>query len=166
MKERTLRKMEDQDVRIVTLPPMRVASFYAFSSSPENEAWNKLVSWAKAHDCWQEAPARRVFGFNNPDPSAGSPNYGYEFWLTVDPDVKPDNEMKIKEFPGGLYAVLFCDVSANPWEIIPASWKKLVIWFESSHYKHGNHQWLEELLTRFDTNDHGFVLDLHLPIVE
>lgn len=158
--------MDNQDVRIVTLPAMRVASFYAFSSSPETEAWIKLLTWAKSHACWQEAPATRIFGFNNPDPSAGSPNYGYEYWLTIDPDVKSDDEMKIKAFAGGMYAALLCDVSDNPAEIIPASWGKLVTWLETSHYKFGNHQWLEEHLTRYESNDQGFVLDLHLPITE
>jgi hypothetical protein len=56
--------MKNQDIRITTLPPMRVASFYAFSSSPEVDAWNMVADWAKAHACWQEAPATRVFGFN------------------------------------------------------------------------------------------------------
>ena len=158
--------MENQDVRIVTLPPMRVASFYAYSSSPEADAWCKLVVWAKAHACWQDAPARRVFGFNNPDPSAGSPNYGYEYWLTIDPDEGSDEPAKLKDFSGGMYAVLRCDVSAGAFDIIGVSWGKLVKWLASSHYKHGNHQWLEEHLTRFDSNDQGLVLDLFIPITE
>ena len=158
--------MENIDIRIITLPPMRVASFYDFSASPETEAWKKAVSWAKSRGYWQEPPATRIFGFNNPDPSAGSPNYGYEFWLTIGPDQPSDNEMKIKEFSGGLYAVSRCEVPTDPWESIPAAWGKLVKWMESSHYNHGNHQWLEEHLTRSDTNVSGFVLDLYLPISE
>jgi len=158
--------MEDQDIRIVTLPAMRMASFYAFSSSPETVAWDITVNWAKSHGCWQEAPSVRIFGFNNPDPSAGSPNYGYEFWLTINDEVQYDSDTKIKEFSGGMFAVLRCNVTTNPWEIIPASWGKLVKWLESSHYKHGNHQWLEEHLSRPDAIESGFVLDLCLPISE
>ena len=156
--------MEDLDVRIINLPAMRVASFHAFSSSPEVEAWDKAVNWAKSHGFWQEPPALRIFGFNNPDPSPGSPNYGYEFWLTVGTDVKSDGENKIKEFSGGMYAVLRCDVTGNPWDIIPPTWGKLVKWFEASHYKHGNHQWLEEHLSHSQSQGQGFVLDLYLPI--
>jgi DNA gyrase inhibitor GyrI len=158
--------MEEQNVRIIKLPAMRVVSFHAFSKSPETDAWVKLAAWAKAHDCWQEAPARRIFGFNNPDPSPGSPNYGYEFWLTINNDFEENNGIKIIDFPGGLYAVMNCDVSGDPWEIIPATWGKLVKWLESGHYKHGNHQWLEEHLSRGDMDDQGFILDLYLPIVE
>jgi AraC family transcriptional regulator len=149
--------MENQDIRIISLPAMHVASFYAFSSSPELEAWEKAVAWAKANGKWQEAPTTRIFGFNNPDPSAGSPNYGY---------VQSDAEPKIKDFSGGLYAVLHCDVNANHLDVIGSAWGRLVKWLEASHYKHGNHQWLEEHLTRHDSNDKGFILDLYLPISE
>ena len=159
--------MDNQDVRIIILPPMRVAAFFAYGSSPELEAWKKAVTWAKSHGCWQEPPATRIFGFNNPDPSAGSPNYGYEYWLTIDSDIPLDDKIAIKEFPGGMYGVLHCDVSnGSPYEIIPSTWGKLVNWLESSHYKPGNHQWLEEHFTRFESNENGFVLDLYIPIAE
>ena len=158
--------MENQDIRIITLPPLRVASFYAFCKNPETEAWDKVYKWANSHGVWQDAPMVRIFGFNNPNPSEGSPNYGYEFWLTIGTEVITDGETKIKDFSGGLYAVLFCDVSGNPWDIIPATWGKLVKWLESSHYKHSNHQWLEEHLSRTNPNKSGFLLDLYLPISE
>ena len=158
--------MATEQVRIVSLPPMLMASFYAFGENPELEAWDKMMKWAKAHSCWLEPPATRIFGFNNPDPAEGSPNYGYEFWLTTDPDILQDKEIKIKQFTGGVYAVLNCDVAGDPGEIIPTTWGKLVKWREGSHYQDGNHQWLEEHLTRSDTNTAGFVLDLYLPISE
>jgi AraC family transcriptional regulator len=156
--------MENQSVRIVTLPAMKVAAFYAFSSSPELEARQKMEDWAKSHNIAMESPKNRVFGFNNPDPTSGSPNYGYEVWLTFDNDIQPRAGDRIKQFPGGLYAVIRCDVNGDPGEIIPTKWGELVKWFEASHYKHGNHQWLEEHLTHLQSTD--FVLDLYLPITE
>jgi AraC family transcriptional regulator len=158
--------MENQDIRIISLPHMRVVSFYAFSSSPETQSKEKAVAWTKAHRCGQEAPDTRIFGFNNPSPSVGSPNYGYEFWLSVSPEVQLDDDTTVKEFSGGMYGVLRCDVSGNPRDIIPASWNELVKWRESSHYKLGNHQCLEEHLTGIDSNDQKFILDLYLPITE
>jgi AraC family transcriptional regulator len=158
--------MAGEQIRIIILPTMKVASFYAFSASPETEAWEKTMIWAKAHGYWKEPPGVRIFGFNNPDPSEGSPNYGYEFWLTVGPEVQENDEIKIKQFTGGLYAVMRCDVSGNPEDFIPPAWSRLVKWRESSHYQFGNHQWLEEHLTRTDTNATAFVLDLYLPISE
>ena len=83
--------MGELDVRIVKLEPMRVASAYGFGTSPEEEAWGKLLAWARAKDLLNEDV--RFFGFNNPNPSPGSPNYGYEQWMTVGQDVEPEGRV-------------------------------------------------------------------------
>jgi len=158
--------MEDQEIRIVTLPPMRVAAFYAYSLTPEYDAWNKLMGWAKLLGYWNEAPLTRIFGFDNPGSSEGSPNRGYEFWITVAPYVQSDQEVKVKEFAGGKYAVLRCNVAGDPFDIIPATWQKMIKWCEASQYAFGNHQCLEEHLTRHEENTNNFILDLYLPIIE
>ena len=100
-----------------------------------------MREWAKSHDL--PRGQHRIFGYNNPDPSPGSPNYGYDVWLTVDESVQANGDARIIEFPGGLYAVTRIDVK-NPWDDIPGTWQKLVKWMESSKYQHGRHQWLEE----------------------
>ena len=66
--------MSELDVRIVELEPMRVASFHAFGESPELKASKKLVDWAKPKGLLDAKGTHRIFGFNNPDPSPGSPN--------------------------------------------------------------------------------------------
>lgn len=158
--------METQDIRIETLPAMRVASFYAYSTEPELDAWKKVITWSKLHGCWKEAPATRIFGFDNPTESEGSPNRGYEFWVTVGPDVQSDAEVKVKEFTGGKYAILRCNVTGNPFEVIPATWGKLIQWLEASPYTFGSHQGVEEHFTRNETIEDNFILDLYLPITE
>jgi DNA gyrase inhibitor GyrI len=146
---------------------MQVASFHGFGSEPEFQAAAKMLAWAEPRGLYDEGFGHRVFGFNNPSPTAGSPNYGYEFWVTINPDEQVDGDARIEEFSGGLYGVLNCDVSSgDPGDIIPSTWSKLVTWLESSHYKHGNQQWLEEHLTRGDSVDNGFILDLYIPISE
>ena len=106
-----------------------------------------------------------AFGYNNPDPSPGSPNYGYDVWITVDETVQPEGEVRIIAFSGGLYAVTRVEVK-NPGEDIPRTWQKLVAWMEQSNYRHGNHQWLEESPNPVTTADApAFTLDLYLPIV-
>jgi DNA gyrase inhibitor GyrI len=157
--------MKELDVRIVKLEPMRVASAHAFGPSPEPEAMNKLTAWAEPKGLLAEPEKHRVFGFNNPDPSPGSPNYGYEFWIAVGPDMEADGDLEIKEFSGGLYAVTRCEVQGDAYEIIPATWQQLVAWREDSKYQCGNHQWLEEALRPLGSAD-DFVLDLYLPITE
>ena len=133
--------MTDLKVRIVHLEPMRVACASGFGPSPEGEAWDTLIGWAKSQGLLNDLDALRFFGYNNPDPSPGSPNYGYDQWVTAGPDAKPEGKVEIKEFPGGLYAVTRCRLST-----IGAAWKQLAAWREDSAYKWGHHQWLEECL--------------------
>jgi len=153
--------MKELDVRIVNLAPMRVASFLGFGETPENDAWNKLRDWAEPQGLLN-APGSRNFGFNNPDPSPGSPNYGYEIWLTLPPDVEAPANMTIKDVPGGLYAVArFQDLAK-----IGQTWQRLVAWREESNYQAAHHQWLEELLTPAERPPEEYVFDIYLPIRE
>jgi DNA gyrase inhibitor GyrI len=149
--------MEEMEVRIVTLEPMKVICFHGFGASPEAEAYRKLTAWKKGKGLTQDDTSRRVFGFNNPSPSPGSPNYGYDLWITAE-----EGEAGAKEFAGGLYAVTRCDVR-NPQEDIESAWQKLVVWREKSKYGFGAHQWLEEHIPS-DAEEVEFVLDLYMPI--
>jgi DNA gyrase inhibitor GyrI len=153
--------------KILTLPPMRVASFYGFGAQPEEAAWKKLEAWAGPRGYLDDLQNHRIFGFNNPDPSPSSPNYGYELWIIVSPEVEPQGEMRILDFGGGLYAVHRLDAPfSSPYELIPEGWKQLVTWKEDSAYKTGKHQWLEEHLRTEKTPPGEWSLDLHLPIIE
>jgi AraC family transcriptional regulator len=104
----------------------------------------------------------RFFGYNNPDPSPGSPNYGYDQWITIDASMQVEDPIKVKEFPGGLYAVTRCAGVQN----IHATWQELVVWREASKYRMGQHQWLEELITPPDGLWDKAQFDLYLPIAE
>jgi len=154
-----------ENVQIIKLEPMRFASFYGFGKEPETIAWNKLEAWAKPREMWQKFEKHPVFGFNNPDPSPVSPNYGYELWIRVGPEVEADENMRITEFYGGLYAVMRCPVPKGDYEVIGKNWKKLVAWRENSRYHHGAHQWMEKSVEN-DDPEIEFILDLYLPIVE
>ena len=70
--------MSQLDVRVEKLPPMRVASLWGFGPQPEDIAWQKLRAWAGPRGLLDKPEEHPIFGFNNPNPSAGSPNYGYE----------------------------------------------------------------------------------------
>ena len=58
--------MQDMDVRIVELEPMRVAFTRAVSSSPEKDAWATLEAWAEKNGLLDDPGKLKVFGFNNP----------------------------------------------------------------------------------------------------
>lgn len=154
-------------VRIVELPPLRVASVHAYGPEPETAAWAKLTAWAgQGRDYLADPAQHRIFGFNNPNPSAGSPNYGYEFWVVVGPDEQGDaaqgGDVRIVEFPGGLYAVTRVELITAPYDQIPAGWMALNRWLEESRYQMGRHQWLEEHIGIPGSD--RFSLDLYMPI--
>jgi DNA gyrase inhibitor GyrI len=152
--------MTELDVRIVKLEPMLVASAYGFGESPEGLAWDNMSAWAEPKGLLEKP--HRNFGFNNPNPSPGSPKYGYELWITVDPDVEPGEGIRILDFSGGLYAVARCEGLQNIGDV----WRALATWREDSRYQKAYHQWLEELLTPPDVPFEDFVFDLFLPIAE
>lgn len=154
--------MSKIDVRIVSLPAMRMISAYGFGAEPEGIAWRKLQSFVNEHGYLQEGKFPTTYGFNNPNPSPGSPNYGYEIWMPVDPDVAPEDDLRIVEFPGGLYGVTtFTDLNR-----IGDVWCELGKWRETSKYQPGKHQWLEELLTPTEIPVSEYKFNLYIPIVE
>jgi DNA gyrase inhibitor GyrI len=153
--------MSDLEVKIVRLEPMRVASAYGFGTQPETIAWEKMKAFTEKNALPLDEQYH-TFGFNNPDPSPASPNYGYEIWLGVGPEVQPDSDIRIQQFAGGLYGVTrFKNLNK-----IGEVWKQLVRWREDSKYKTGHHQWLEELLTPADVPIEEYVFNLYIPIVE
>jgi DNA gyrase inhibitor GyrI len=156
--------MNELEVRIDTLPPMRVASFHAFGPSPELEAAAKLVTWAKPKGYLDEPEKHRIFGFNNPNPSVGSPNYGYEFWIQVSPETEVEEDVSVKGFEGGLFAITRC----YGIETITPTWMKLAEWIENnSKYSYSSRQWLEEHIGPFPFDvSEDFTLDLYCSIEE
>jgi DNA gyrase inhibitor GyrI len=153
--------MKDLEPHIIRLEPFHVASALGYGLSPERESHEKLLSWAEGRGLLADRQSLRFFGFNNPGPSVGSPNYGYEFWMTVGPEVQPDGDIMVKDFEGGLYAMVRCQGAEN----IGPTWEKLVAWLETSPYTLGQHQWLEEHLAFQDVPDDQLLLDLYMPIV-
>jgi DNA gyrase inhibitor GyrI len=155
--------MSNLEVRIVNLEPMRMASAYGFGASPEGIAGNKMNAFLKKNGLLKGyGTERRHFGFNNPDPSAGSPNYGYEIWVEIGAEVQPDGDIRIVDFCGGMYAVTRFENLEN----IGKVWKELVRWREGSKYRPAHHQWLENLLNPLETDMKRYVFDLYLPITE
>jgi DNA gyrase inhibitor GyrI len=155
--------MNKLDVQIVRLEPQHVAFSYGFGQHPEPLAWDKMIEFVKFRGLDSDGQKHRYLGFNNPNPAPGSPNYGYEQWVTVSQEAEGDSDIKIKDFPGGLYAVTRCQLRN-----IAETWQALAAWREKSPYRPAYHQWLEELinppLDRHVTED--VEIDLYLPISE
>lgn len=157
--------MTEIQVEIVTLPAMRCVRFHGFGPSPEGLAFEKARKWLEAVGLWERRRALRFFGFNNPDPSPGSPNYGYEVWVTAEPAVTLEGTDGQVAFPGGLYAMT--RVEAGPkGEGIFETWQALAGWVEDSPYTPEFHSrpCLEESPDPFGNPGGGFTLLLHEPV--
>lgn len=153
--------MSNLKVEIEELDGFDYLRFHGFGESPETLAAEKLTAWAEPRGLL-DTPQNPIYGFNNPNPSKGSPNYGYEFWLVVDPARDDVGEMEALHFDGGLYAVAVSETGPEIGEI----WGKLVKWREGSKYHHASHQWMEKALTFTTATFETMRLGLYLPITE
>lgn len=153
-----------KEVWVVDLPPMRVASAHGFGRNPEDEAARQIADFAKAIGVDLKSGLVRTYGFNNPSPSPGSANYGYEIWLPIGPDVKATGSIEIKDVPGSKYAVTRFTGLSN----IGRVWKELVAWFEDSPYMAPPNwcQCLESPLKWGEPDPEKWVFDLYLPVAE
>lgn len=134
-------------VTIETLPALRVACYQAVSPSPEEDGYAFMKTWLAG----QGLPGRvREFGMdcevNEEQAKAGL--RGYEQYWVVPESVAGSEGVTIREFPGGLFAVmtLYHPFEA-PFERIPAGWQQLWDWVNTSEtYRGAEHQCLEELV--------------------
>jgi effector-binding domain-containing protein len=154
--------MSQLEVKIVDLPPMRVASALGFGTEPEDQATKLLYAFAEERNIDMMSDEVQTFGFNNPNPTPGSPNYGYELWLRIGPDVEASKPIEIKEVPGNKYAVTRFTGLSN----IGRVWRELAAWFEESCYMFPPNycQCLEALLNRTEPDPEKWIFDLYFPI--
>lgn len=156
------------NVRIVKLPAMPVASFRAESATPEDDCskvFNEFVLSNNLH----LRNGYRFFGFNNPGPADDNPIYGYEMWVTIPDDFNVPEPLEKKQFDGGLYASISTRMNE-----IGERWQLLYNWCKNSdkYDTDFSFQWLEECCMDFETfvsedvSDSEKQLDLLEPIKE
>ncbi len=113
----------------------------------------------------------RLFGRNTYPTDKPEP-HGYEFFLTVGPDVEAEDDVDIVEIPGGLYTVLrFKDLGK-----IGEAWKQLFDWIKENKYKEtgfkkGKYGWVnngfeEHLNWRENKPQNEWVFDLWVQLEE
>jgi DNA gyrase inhibitor GyrI len=147
-------------VTIKKLEPGRFASFYGFGTQPEEEAMNKLLRWCEKRNISIDDKRNIIYGFNNPNPTPDSSEYGYEFWLKVDEKEKPENDIRVIEYHGGNYAVTECTGALNMFQ----TWQALYKWCLDNKYKIGHHQALERIVENITDID-KIKIELCCPIV-
>ena len=153
--------MADLKVRVERLPRMWVASVLACGEAPEVEAWGRLRQWAIPKGLLGDDDRHPIFGFNNPNPSAGRKEYGYELWIRVDAPEAGEDAVAFKEFAGGLFAVTACRLQGDPG--IGATWRRLWDWAQGGPYRWRRAQELERVLNP-NAREDELVLELYLPV--
>lgn len=148
--------IQNTDVKITHLEPMRVASITINSEAPEAQAIEALLSWARPQGLLDKP--FRFFGYDSCQPY---PNHTYTTWLTVGQNVQSSSKVSVIEYPGGDYLVLNVTGVQN----IAPGWAQLRDWLTASDYDYGDHNGLEEMLDILtDTPLDRQRIRLYLPI--
>ncbi len=154
------RKLSELEVRFIDLEPMRVASFKAVSESPEHEAFQMLYDWAHPRGLLNDLEKHPIFGFDNPRPTEGRKEYGYEFWVKVGDGYEEDG-VTLKDVPPARYAVTTCRSLKD----IGRDWMRLWEWTKAKGIEMDDAECLEKTHDPM-ASDEELVLDLYLPIKE
>ena len=134
------------EIKVVELNPMKVASFQYVGENPELNAIKSMFRWAQKKEFFSKDARFYFFGFNNPIPSEDNSESGYEVWLPLDVNFEGDDEIKIKEFKGALFATTemsFIDFLSNQgWNVFHSAAK---LWMKENMYERDiTVQWLEK----------------------
>jgi AraC family transcriptional regulator len=156
--------LNNSNIQIVRLGPMRVACINTFCISPEQEAWRKLIAWAGPKGLLKNRNEHPIFGFHNCNPTFPDTGSGFEIWIKVDSEIGPDGEVRIFEFPGGPYVVARCNTPTVDDQSKSNVWCNLIEWCKNNKVKHGYHQSFEKFISS-DENFRNFILDLYFPII-
>jgi len=160
----------DWIIHLRRIESLRVACAHSSSETPEEDAWKKIESWAKTIGLLSQEKGIKAFG-RNTYPTDNPTPHGYQLFLTIDQSIKPEDEIKIGEIPGGTYAVL----SSTSLDRIGDAWRSLWSWIEKSEYefigwKKGEYGWVngyEEHLNPFDDKPISeWIFDLWIPLKE
>ena len=97
-----------QDVRIIYLPPMTIASSHYIGSEPEGHSGTALDNFVKASGLLNIKPDVRHFGFNiytsDKIPASGESSGGYAMWVSIPDNMEVPSPLQKIQFHGGLYA--------------------------------------------------------------
>lgn len=160
---------DNPEVRLETLAPVKVVVGRGYGKEPEGPAWEAALKTLAELGLAEKLVELTCYGFNNPDPSPGNENYGYEQWIVLPEDVTPGVEsVETLDYAGGLYAVMEMPVP-GPQHLF-AHWQKLAAWREDSPYLFDRSRpYLEHLLNpesvpagKFDE----MRFRLYLPVME
>jgi predicted transcriptional regulator YdeE len=97
--------INEQEIRIINLPQMVVASISKAGEAPEDACWLEALNLIKSYHLDKEIK-NIGHGYND-----ANGNYTYELWIAIPKELSISLPFVKKEFSGGLYATLSCDLS-------------------------------------------------------
>ena len=92
-----------QNIRILHLPPMTVASIHFIGENPNEQAAKIMNEFVTESKLLQIKSDIRYFGIDNPLNPYGSAT-GHEVWVSIPDDMNVQSPLVKKKFQGGLYA--------------------------------------------------------------
>lgn len=95
-----------QDIRVIFVPPMTIASFHYVGEQSEMNSLLTISKFVRESGLLEIKPDSRHFGLNNPvfEGEHGSAATGYERWVSIPDDMEVPAPLKKIQFHGGLYA--------------------------------------------------------------
>ncbi len=137
---------------------MRIASVRVTSANPEIDAWRILKTWAESKDLLSDPDRYPVFGYTYQPPKKDDKEYGYEFWIRIDPETTIEGDVREGAFAGGLYAV-----TTHHGPPSPEIWTSLWDWVQESPYQWRKTHELERPRNPL-APEPELIFDLYLPI--
>lgn len=148
------------EIKIVDMEEMIVASFHAFGTSPEIDAIGQMQAWARPRGLINDDGKYPVFGFDTIHPKPGTSEHGYEVWVKLDKEIQND-DVTIKRIPAMKYAMLYSDGFQN----IGSNWRKLMAWVKNNgEYEHDSRGQCMEGHVFGSAEDGDFALYLYEPV--
>ncbi len=117
------------ELKLERFKMMRSVNVQSQAPNPEEDALKKILEYAKNNNL-TDKPDIRLFG-RNFYPTEKPEPHGYEYYLTVQEEIKPSKEVIIRNIPEGLYATLRIK---GVYEI-PTGWNALFSMVNSAGYK-------------------------------
>lgn len=123
-----LSKVTDEDIRIIYLPPVEVASALGIGKEAEHEADVIMDKFINDINLFNIYPSVKFYGFNNPQFGQNGDfiQHRYEIWATIPEELEVSKPILKKHFTGGLYAA-FTSKPVNFDE-----WKSFGAWLETN----------------------------------
>ena len=123
-----LSKISENDIRIIYLPAVTVASVLCFGGDAESDSDKVMGKFVQDSHLFIINPGAKFYGFNNPefDENNNFVKQGYEVWVIIPDDFEVPAPLTKKTFAGGLYAAY----TSKPVDF--DDWKHFFTWLNDS----------------------------------